>query len=238
MTAKTKPSKISVKILGSSGQTTDLDLSSYFSPVDLSGIKPNFLHQILHSYLSNRRQSTAKAKTRCEISGGGRKPWKQKGTGRARQGSIRSPQWRGGGVVFGPTGQQNFKENINQKMKRKALRLALLNCLQENCLIVVEKFDQDIDSTKKMRIWLSGLPIKSNNLLVFSPDVLPLARFADNLDFVRSITDTMVNALDIFQSKTVIISQQSLVNILQRTSQTANQTALKKPTDHSKPSKK
>jgi large subunit ribosomal protein L4 len=217
MTA-TKSTKITVKILDQTGQAKEMDITSHFAQSDLSGIRPNFLHQVLHSYLNNSRQATAKTKTRCEVSGGGRKPWKQKGTGRARQGSNRSPLWRTGGVVFGPTGQQNFHQTINQKMKRKALRLAILSNLRQNNLIIVDQFDTGIDSTKKMRLWLEKLPLKNNNLLVFSPESLPLSKFAANLDFVRSKTDHLISALDFFQAQTIIMSSASLESILRRIS--------------------
>lgn len=216
MATKTKQSKITVKILDSSGQTSDLDISAYFPSRDLTNVKPNFIHQVLHSYLNNQRQATAKTKTRSEVQGGGRKPWRQKGTGRARHGTIRSPLWRTGGVVFGPTGTQNFKQSIPRKMKQKALRLAILDCLQKNSLIVIEKFPDKIESTKQMRMFLETLPIKYNDLIIFSPETLSLSRFAANLETVRTRPDSLVNALDIYQAQTVILTKQTLENILKR----------------------
>jgi len=216
MAAQTKSAKISVKVINQAGKTSDLDVTDFFNADELSGAKLNFIHQVLHSYLNNQRQATAKVKTRCEVRGGGRKPWRQKGTGRARQGSTRSPLWRKGGVVFGPTGQQNYKQALPQKMKQKALRVALLDAMQNNSLIVLENYDQTLDSTKKMRQFLGGLPIKSNALVVFAPESLSLARFTDNLEFVQTKADSQVNALDVFQAQTIVMTQESLQNILRR----------------------
>jgi len=224
MATKTKTSKITVKIIDSSGKTADMDITPYFSTQEVTGSKPNFVHQVLHSYLNNQRQATAKTKTRSEVSGGGRKPWRQKGTGRARHGTIRSPLWRTGGVVFGPTGNQNFKQAVPRKMKQKALRLALLDCLQKNSLIVIEKFDETIDSTKKMRLFLETLPLKYNNLVIFTPETLSLSRFAANLETVRTRPENLVNALDIYQAQTVVLTKSALENILKRINPTKTTT--------------
>lgn len=120
-------------------------------PEDLFALSWNddLIHQAVVTYLANQRQPIAHTKTRAEVRGGGRKPWRQKGTGRARAGSIRSPIWRGGGVTFGPRSERNFKLKLNKKMKRKALFIALSAKVKDNCIAVVDSLQFNEYKTKK-----------------------------------------------------------------------------------------
>lgn len=119
-------------------------------PVEIFGVKINqdLVHQVVVSQMANRRQISAHTKGRGEVSGGGRKPWRQKGTGRARHGSIRSPLWKGGGVTFGPTKERVFKQKINKKMRRKALLMVLSAKAKNNLLIILDEFKLEAAKTK------------------------------------------------------------------------------------------
>ena len=122
-------------------------------------VNEHLVHMAVVAQLANKRQGTQKAKTRSEVSGGGRKPWKQKGTGHARQGSTRSPQWKGGGVVFAPT-PRDYTINLNKKEKRIALKSALTSRVLENKFIVVDDFAMSEIKTKKMQQTLNNLNVK------------------------------------------------------------------------------
>ena len=121
-------------------------------------VKENLVHQAVVLHLANRRQGTQKAKTRSEVSGGGRKPWRQKGTGHARQGSIRAPQWTGGGVVFAPV-PRDYSFKMNKKEKRLALKSALTSKVQENKFLVLDELKLDAVKTKEMKKVLDNLKV-------------------------------------------------------------------------------
>ena len=129
-------------------------------------VNEHLVHMAVVAQLANKRQGTQKAKTRSEVSGGGRKPWKQKGTGHARQGSTRSPQWKGGGVVFAPT-PRDYTISLNKKEKRIALKSALTSRVLENKFIVVDDFSMGEIKTKKMQQTLNNLNVKKA-LVVFA----------------------------------------------------------------------
>ena len=134
---------------------------------DVFGVKANdsVVYDAIQVYMSNCRQATAKTKKRDEVSGGGRKPWRQKGTGRARQGSIRSPQWRGGGIVFGPTGEQNYKIKQNRKEARLALKSVLSEKVKNDDLVLINEIKYEKPQTKnvvemlraKLYLWLAKI---------------------------------------------------------------------------------
>ena len=132
------------------------------------GIEPNdaVLHNAIVLAMANSRQASASTKTRDEVSGGGRKPWRQKGTGNARQGSIRAPQWRGGGVVFGPTPNRNYSKKQNKKERRLAVLSALSYKALDKELIVLENLNLETNKTKEMVNILTNLNIKDNKVLV------------------------------------------------------------------------
>jgi len=176
-------------------------------------INPDLIHQVVLSQQSNRRQGTAKAKGRGEVSGGGKKPWRQKGTGRARHGSIRSPLWVGGGVTFGPTTEKNYKKIIPVKMRRKAMLQVLSAKAKENLVLVLDKIDPlaDAPKTKEMAKILNKLFLKKGSGLVILP------KMEKNIILsVRNIpkADTMqakdLNALDLLNYKYVLMLQESI----------------------------
>ena len=174
------------------------------------------LQQVSVALLANQRQVLAHAKNRAERAGSGIKPWKQKGTGRARVGSVRSPLWRKGGVIFGPTKDKNFKKKINQKMKSKALALALSGKLSEKEMTVMENFEIAEKKTKKMAEVLKNLKLKGSSLLIFSSQEKELRRFSQNLAKVRNALASQLNVLNILNNKNIIFSQESVKELEKR----------------------
>ena len=128
-------------------------------------IKPEVVHQVFVSQSGNQRESIAHTKNRSEVRGGGKKPWAQKGTGRARHGSIRSPIWRGGAVIFGPTSERNWKTKINKDTRRLALKMCLTDKAQNGALYVVEDFSFEKPKTKTVAEFLKNIPAKNKNFL-------------------------------------------------------------------------
>lgn len=214
---KSNEVKVLVNLLDVRGQKTkEFDLTDFFTPQELtSGFKKGFIHQIILTYNDNQRQATAKVKTRAEVRGGGRKPWRQKGTGRARQGSIRSPQWRHGGVVFGPTGEQNFFKNLTSNMKKKAVRFALQNIIKSNNLYIFEELPS-FKSTREIAKILSNMPVLSKKLIILDKESLSLKNFIDNLDNVRAKGSNHINPSDLLRAHSVICTKSSLDSLLNR----------------------
>lgn len=162
------------------------------------------------AYLSNARNSHATTKTRGLISGGGRKPWKQKGTGRARFGSSRNPIWRGGGIVFGPTGQENHTKKVPTTAKRVALRQAFSMAAQENHIHIIETFeckDGKVASTIKL---LEKMNLSGNILFVVSEKDALVERATNNLPKVKAVQASYVNVYDLINADAIVISQKSL----------------------------
>lgn len=177
------------------------------------GIEPNVpvMHQVVVAQEAAARAGTAKTKTRGEVAGGGKKPWRQKGTGRARQGSIRAPQWRGGGTVFGPVGNQNWKQRINKKVKALALRSALSDRAADNNVVVLDKLAFDTPKTKDALVLLNNLGLGDKLVLVViaERDVNVEKSFA-NLDHVHVLTAGQLNTRDVLISDVVLFDQASL----------------------------
>ena len=144
------------------------------------GIEPNTyaMHLCVVNYLANQRQGTQSTRTRSEVSGGGKKPWKQKGTGRARQGSTRAPQWTGGGVVFAPT-PRDYTIRLNKKEKRLALKSVLTNCVNENKFIVLDELKFDEIKTKKMQAVLDALNV-SKALIVLNENDANVRQYSNS----------------------------------------------------------
>ncbi|MBU1130803.1 50S ribosomal protein L4 [Patescibacteria group bacterium] len=161
-------------------------------------IKPAVVQQVVEAQLANSRQVLAHTKGRSEVRGGGRKPWKQKGTGRARHGSIRSPLWKGGGVTFGPTKERNFSKAVNKKVKKKAVQMVLADKANNNKLILVEGLQLDAAKTKKLVEILNKLPIKNKKVLIAlvkkSDSVI---RSAKNLPQVETLPAASLNVVDL-----------------------------------------
>lgn len=168
----------------------------YFKGVDLN---IGLISQIYKASKSNKRSPIADTKTRGEVSGGGKKPWKQKGTGRARQGSTRSPQWIGGGVTFGPSKEKNYRKGVNKKVKKQTISQILATFEKNGKLIVVNEIPK-FDKTKKAVFWLGGFPLENGRITIISDrNAVDLKAFANigylNIQYIKGIqTDTLVES--------------------------------------------
>ena len=174
-------------------------------------INDHLVHLAVVRQLANNRQGTQKAKTRSEVSGGGRKPWRQKGTGHARQGSTRSPQWTGGGVVFAPV-PRDYSIKMNKKERRLALKSALTSREQENKLIVLEDLTLDEAKTKAMQTVLNNLNV-SKALVVLNEENKNVVLSTRNIpDVVTAYTNT-INVFDILKYNTLILTKSAVASI-------------------------
>ena len=174
-------------------------------------VNEHLVHMAVVAQLANKRQGTQKAKTRSEVSGGGRKPWKQKGTGHARQGSTRSPQWTGGGVVFAPT-PRDYTINLNKKEKRIALKSALTSRVLENKFIVVDDFAMSEIKTKKMQQTLNNLNVKKA-LVVCAENEKNTVLSVRNIYGVKAASPKTINVYDILKYNTVVASKDAVKTI-------------------------
>lgn len=174
-------------------------------------VNEHLVHMAVVAQLANKRQGTQKAKTRSEVSGGGRKPWKQKGTGHARQGSTRSPQWKGGGVVFAPT-PRDYTINLNKKEKRIALKSALTSRVLENKFIVVDDFAMSEIKTKKMQQTLNNLNVKKA-LVVCAENEKNTVLSVRNIYGVKAASPKTINVYDILKYNTVVASKDAVKTI-------------------------
>ncbi len=177
------------------------------------GVKVNehLVHQAVVRHLANKRQGTQKAKTRAEVRGGGRKPWRQKGTGHARQGSIRAPQWTGGGVVFAHV-PRDYSKKMNKKEKRAALKSALTSRVEADKLIVLESLKLDQIKTKEMVRVLDNLKVKK--ALVVMPEVDQNVMLSTrNIPNVDTIDARMLNVYDVMRYSTVIMTKDAVASI-------------------------
>jgi large subunit ribosomal protein L4 len=167
---------------------------------DIFGIVPNeaVMHQALVRQLANARLATSRAKTRGEVRGGGRKPWRQKGTGRARQGSTRAPQWRGGGVVFGPRPDRNYRKAMTRKMRRLALRSALSVKVRDGRLILLDKLEMPVPKTKQMLSTLRGLMGDSSALILLPESDANVEKSVSNVPGAKTLRAQYLNLRDIF----------------------------------------
>ena len=177
------------------------------------GVKVNehLVHMAVVQQLANNRQGTQKAKTRSEVSGGGRKPWRQKGTGHARQGSTRSPQWTGGGVVFAPT-PRDYSFKLNKKEKQLALKSALTSRLQENKLIVVDELKFDEIKTKNFKQVMDNLKVEKG-LVILAENDQNVVLSARNMATVNTTLTNQINVYDIMKAGTVVLTKDSAAKI-------------------------
>ena len=176
-------------------------------------VNEHLVHMAVVQQLANNRQGTQKAKTRSEVSGGGRKPWRQKGTGHARQGSTRSPQWKGGGVVFAPT-PRDYTIRLNKKEKRAALKSALTSRVQEHKFIVVDELKFDEIKTKKFRGVMDNLKV-SKALVVLADNDQNTVLSARNLADVKTAQASTINVYDILKYNTVVATKAAVASIEQ-----------------------
>lgn len=188
-------------------------------PEEIFGVKINadLMHQVVVSQAANRRQGNAHSKDRSEVSGGGKKPWRQKGTGRARAGSSRSPIWKGGGVTFGPTNERVYKKVIPQKMRQKAILMALSGKVQSQFLILLDELKIPAVKTKEINKILQNLPCKKQTVLIASPSYnTELIRAARNIPQAGVAVIKDFNALDLLSAKYLLITQEG-IEVLQKT---------------------
>ena len=174
-------------------------------------INEHLVHMAVVAQLANKRQGTQKAKTRSEVSGGGKKPWRQKGTGHARQGSTRAPQWKGGGMVFAPT-PRDYTIRLNKKEKRAALKSALTGRVNENKFIVVDDLSFDVIKTKNFKAVLDNLKV-SKALVVLDAESNNAALSARNLPTVKTAQVNTINVYDILKYNTVVATKAAVANI-------------------------
>ena len=174
-------------------------------------INEHLVHLAVVRQLANKRQGTQKAKTRSEVSGGGRKPWRQKGTGHARQGSTRSPQWTGGGVVFAPT-PRDYSFKLNKKEKRLALKSALTSRLQENKLIVVDELKFDEVKTKNFKQVMDNLKVEKGLVILAENDANTVLS-ARNLASIDTTLTSQINVYDIMKAGTIVLTKDSAAKI-------------------------
>jgi large subunit ribosomal protein L4 len=170
----------------------------------------DLLHQVVVSQMANRRVAISHTKDRSEVRGGGAKPWRQKGTGRARHGSRRSPIWIGGGVTHGPTNERNFKKRLPKNIKKKALFIALSEKLRNDLIIIVDSFDINEIKTKKVIEMLNNLGIKESCLIVLSKIDSNIILSTRNIPKVNTIQAKDINCLDILSSKHLLIDKEGL----------------------------
>ena len=174
-------------------------------------VNEHLVHMAVVSQLANNRQGTQSAKTRSEVSGGGRKPWRQKGTGHARQGSTRSPQWTGGGVVFAPK-PRDYSFKLNKKERRIALKSALTSRVQENKFIVVDSIKMDEIKTKTFANALANLKV-SKALVVLNENDEKVVMSAKNIPSIKTALTNTINVYDIMKYDTVVIDKAAVATI-------------------------
>ena len=205
---KTKVYNLEGKAIG------EMDLSDSVFGVK---VKPEVVHEVFVALQNNQRESWADTKSKAEVRGGGKKPWQQKGTGRARHGSIRSPIWKGGGITFGPLSIRNYKTKINKKLKNLAMRMCLADRAANNALWVFEDFNFTEPKTKLFAHFLSVLPAKAKSFLVLTPGKSDtVVRMTRNLKSVKTSRVEDVNVLDLL-SKSVVLTTKSAVEKLETT---------------------
>jgi len=201
--------KVEVKKL-SGEKTEDLNLKSEVFGVE---IKDDLIHQVYVSLASNQRKSIAHTKTRSDRQGSGKKPWKQKGTGRARVGTVRNPIWRKGGVAFGPTNERNFKKKINKKMNKAAIRMVLSGKLRDKELIVLDDNDFSEKKTKVAKEFLNKSGIKESVLWSFDREELENQKVTRNLEKVDNIFIDNLNVYNILNNKYLILTKEGIKNL-------------------------
>jgi len=186
-------------------------------PKEIFDVKLNndLVHQITTSKMSNKRQNIAHAKSRGEVRGGGKKPWRQKGTGRARHGSNRSPLWRGGGITFGPRNDRNFKKIVPKKMNRKALFMALSSKIKDKELIAMNELKMDSPKTKELSMIIRAiLQARTGKVLIVTESLNKnIAVAVKNIPDTKAIVVNELNVLDLLNFRYLIISEEAIKKI-------------------------
>ena len=178
------------------------------------GIEPNavVMHMAVVNYLANQRQGTQSTLTRSEVSGGGRKPWRQKGTGHARQGSIRSPQWRHGGIALGPK-PRDYYYNLNKKVKRLALKSALSDKVLSDALIVLDELKVEEFSTKTVVNCLDALKVGKKTLIVLADNSAFKVKSASNIPGVKTAQINTINTYDVINADTLVVVRDAVAKL-------------------------
>lgn len=181
---------------------------------EIFGIEPNeaVVHSVLVNFLANQRQGTQSTKTRSEVSGGGKKPWRQKGTGRARQGSIRAPQWIKGGIALGPK-PRDYSYRINKKERQLAIRSVLSSKVLENNLVVVDKLDLKEVKTKNMVNALENLKVEGKALIVLPEKNLNVQASSRNIEGVKTTLTNTINVYDLLKYNKLVLTVDSVKNL-------------------------
>ena len=199
----------SVSVYNMDGQSVgNIDLNDAVFGVE---VNEHLLHKARVTILANSRQGTQKQKTRSEVRGGGKKPWKQKGTGNARQGSIRAPQWKGGGVVFAAV-PRDYTIEMNKKEKRAALKSALTNCVKDNNLVVLDELKLSEIKTKNFKKVLDNLKLNKSLVVLGSLDK-NVVLSARNIEDVKTSTVNELNAYDVLKYGKVLITKDAVKNV-------------------------
>ena len=174
---------------------------------NIFGIEPNeaVVHSVLVNYLANQRQGTQNTKTRSEVRGGGRKPWRQKGTGRARQGSIRAPQWIKGGIALGPK-PRSYYYTVNKKERQLAVKSVLSSKVLENTLVVVDSLDMKEIKTKEMVKVLNNLKVEGKTLMLLADKNENIQKSARNIEGVKTTLVNTINVYDLLKYKNLVIT--------------------------------
>ena len=189
----------------------DLELNKDIFDIE---VKEEVIHKVVVAHLSNRRNVVASTKDRSEVRGGGAKPWKQKGTGRARHGSNRSPIWIGGGVTFGPSSSRNFKKKINKKEKKKALFMTLSSKVNDKKLILVDELKMKKISTKDFIKNINKLPIKNENVLVVLAEKDEIVvKSSKNISSIKSTIAGSLNLYDILKYDSLLMTVRAVENL-------------------------
>ena len=183
-------------------KVSDIDLKE-----EIFGIEPNeaIIHSVLVNYLANQRQGTQSTKTRLEVSGGGRKPWRQKGTGRARQGSIRAPQWIKGGIALGPK-PRSYKYTVNKKERRLAVKSMLSMKVLEQSLVIVDKLAFDEIKTKNMVNALNNLKVTGKTLIMLPEKNENVQKSARNIEGVKTTLVNTINVYDLLKYNNLVVT--------------------------------
>ncbi len=191
--------------------TSELELADGVFNV---AVKPEVVHQVYVAHMNNSREPWADTKNRGEVSGGGKKPWPQKGTGRARHGSIRSPLWKGGGVTFGPLSIRNYKAKVNKKMNRLAIKMCLTDKAKDNALYVLENFDLAEAKTKLFAAVLKKLPLKQKTFLVITPMAdQKIVLSSRNLPKVTTLPAGTINVPELLGKQAIITSKDGIAKL-------------------------
>ena len=199
-----------VSVYNMEGSEVDkIDLNDKVFAVE---VNEHLIHMAVTLQLANKRQGTQKAKTRSEVSGGGKKPWRQKGTGHARQGSIRAPQWKGGGIVFAPS-PRSYSFKMNKKEKAGAMKSALTSRVNEDKFLVMDSLKFDEIKTKKMVNVLDALKVKKALVILDGEDNANVALSTRNIKNVKAVTANAINVYDILRGGTLVLTKDAVKTI-------------------------